>query len=78
MKPALIVSPALSHFTELARSGALPHASSGEVKAREIAECLLRNLGGLDDEAQDGVSDFIQLLRDGFYSQAAGLLREKP
>jgi hypothetical protein len=51
----------LSHFVELARRGSSPAASGGEQRAFRIAEALLQDVAGLDQDALNGLGFFARL-----------------
>lgn len=54
---------ALQHFLALARKGAYPGCSGGEVYARMFAEMIVDDMGWLDDQALLGFSEFVLLAR---------------
>lgn len=54
------ISKSLEHFVRLARSGARPGASSGEYRARVLAEAIIENAPGLDEEAKEGAAEFLR------------------
>lgn len=53
----------IEHFLDLAKSGGNRMASSGEVRARRLADCVLEHVGGLDDNAFAGLIEFIREAR---------------
>lgn len=63
----------MDHFIKLARRGK-PNtgASGGEMQARRLAICIIKNSIGLDDEAIQGAVEF--LLRAHLAPQAAKTL----
>lgn len=50
------------HFLRLALRGRVRGCSSGEVRCRRIARCLLENLPGLDGAAVAGIHRFIDVV----------------
>jgi hypothetical protein len=51
---------AMHHFLTLARQGAAPGASRGQILARALAHAILENSTGLDGLALDGAAEFLR------------------
>lgn len=51
---------AVEHFVQLARRGGGHGASSGEVRARALAEAFLEHAWGLDEQAIEGAAEFLR------------------
>lgn len=66
----------LEHFAALARDGGRERCSSGELRARKIAEALIQHVGGLDAKAVDGLWVFAQLAHTS-HREALALLSGK-
>ena len=50
----------LTHFLRLVKQGKHRGSSSGEKQARQLAQCVVRNIPGLDGLAVDGLIEFIR------------------
>ena len=52
---------ALRHFIELARAGVRRSASGGEQRCYRLAQQLLDDAGGIDQQAFDGLVEFAKV-----------------
>lgn len=66
---------AVEHFTNLARAGKHGWASGGEKRAHAIAQVILENAGGIDEQALRGMAEFARLV-SASYPMAKKLIGE--
>ncbi len=50
----------IEYFVRLALRAKKPGSSSAEKASLHIARCVLKNVGSLDDQAIDGLVDFLR------------------
>lgn len=67
---------ALLHFLDLAASGGRAGCSGGEGRAHRLARAVVKDVPGLDQEAADGLCEFVRVCLAA-PSKAAGLLAAK-